>query len=89
LTDTSRKNTPEKHVIPDPIVEDAKFIMEFLSENFDTPPEALFAAIVAVAVLAKGAGMPSPVLLEGIAAAYDDLDPLALGVGAEVKHGHH
>lgn len=89
MTDDSRKTTPEKHVIPDPIIEDAKFIMEFLSEHFDTPPEALFASIVAVAVLAKGAGMPLQVLLEGIAAAYDDLDPLALDIGAEVKHGHH
>lgn len=89
MTDTSRKNTPEKHAVPDHIIEDAKLVMALLSENFDTPPEALFAVIVAVAVLAKGAGMPSHVLLEGVAAAFDDLDPLALDIGAEVKHGHH
>lgn len=85
MDDIERKNTP----VPEPILQDAKFVMELLSEHFDTPPEALFAAIIVVAVLAKGAGMGSQVLLEGILSAYEDLDPLALDIGAEVKHGHH
>ena len=80
---------PKSHPVPEPILQDAKFVMELLSEHFSTPPEALFATIIVVAVLAKGAGMPFSVLSEGLASAYADLDPLSLDIGAEVKHGHH
>lgn len=85
MDDTESKS----HPVPEPILQDAKFVMELLSEHFSTPPEALFATIIAVAVLAKGARMPVQVLLDGVKAAYEDLDPLALDIGAEVKHGHH
>lgn len=79
----------KSHPVPEPILQDAKFVMELLSEYFSSPPEALFASIIVIAVLAKGAGMPLSVLLDGVRSAYEDLDPLALDIGAEVKHGHH
>jgi len=71
--------------IPDNILQDAKRLMELCSEEFASPSDALFAAILVVAVIAKGAGMPRGTLLSGIAAAYDDLDPMSLDIGAEVK----
>jgi len=74
--------------IPDPIIDDAKRLIDLCSREFEQPTEALFAAILVVAVIAKGAGMPLQTLLEGVASAYSDLDPMILDVGAKPRGTH-
>jgi hypothetical protein len=74
--------------IPDNILDDAKRLINICSTEFEQPTEALFAAILVVAVIAKGAGMPLQTLLDGVASAYSDLDPMVLDVGAKPRGTH-
>lgn len=74
-----------KKQIPDDILNDAKRLIALCADEFREPSHALFAAILVVAVIAKGAGMDKRTLLSGVEAAYEDLDPLSLDIGAEVK----
>jgi hypothetical protein len=74
--------------IPDNIIDDAKRLINICSTEFEQPTEALFAAILVVAVIAKGAGMPLQTLLDGVASAYSDLDPMVLDVGAKPRGTH-
>jgi hypothetical protein len=74
--------------IPDNIIDDAKRLINICSTEFEQPTEALFAAILVVAVIAKGAGMPLQTLLDGVASAYADLDPMILDVGAKPRGTH-
>jgi hypothetical protein len=74
--------------IPDPIIDDAKRLIDFCSREFEEPKDALFAAILVVAVIARGAGMPLQTLLEGVASAYSDLDPMVLEIGAKPRETH-
>jgi hypothetical protein len=74
--------------IPDNILDDAKRLINICSTEFEQPTEALFAAILVVAVIAKGAGMPLQTLLDGVASAYADLDPMILDVGAKPRGTH-
>ena len=74
--------------IPDNIIDDAKRLITICSTEFEQPTEALFAAILVVAVIAKGAGMPLQTLLDGVASAYSDLDPMVLEVGARPSGTH-
>lgn len=90
MSDTEDTNADKLKNIPSDILADARTMIDICSEAFEYPVDALFAGILVVAVLAKGAGMPLETLVEGISSAYQDLDPLALGVGAEVVHdGRH
>jgi hypothetical protein len=74
--------------IPDNIIDDAKRLINICSTEFEQPTEALVAAILVVAVIAKGAGMPLQTLLDGVASAYSDLDPMVLDVGAKPRGTH-
>lgn len=85
MSNTPSTSDDSRFIIPDHVIGDAKRLIELCSEEFDYPTDALFAAILVVAVIAKGAGMPKQTLLAGVGAAYEDLDPLSLDIGAEVK----
>jgi hypothetical protein len=74
--------------VPDNIIDDAKHLINICSVEFEQPTDALFAAILVVAVIAKGAGMPLQTLLDGVSSAYSDLDPMTLEIGAK-PHGTH
>lgn len=85
MSDFSITPDDRAFTIPDNVLSDAKRLINLCYEEFESPPQALFAAILVVAVIAKGAGMPRGTLLSGVSAAYEDLDPLSLDIGAEVK----
>ena len=54
-------------------LQNARKLMTICHDNFDYPVDALMAMVLGSATLAHGIGMPLPHLLDGIRAAYEDI----------------
>jgi hypothetical protein len=64
-------------------LQNARKLMTICHDNFDYPVDALMAMVLGSATLAHGIGMPLPHLLDGIRAAYHDIQT------RENEHGTH
>lgn len=64
-------------------LQNARKLMTICHDNFDYPVDALMAMVLGSATLAHGIGMPLPHLLDGIRAAYEDIQT------GENAHGTH
>lgn len=57
------------------VFSDAQKLLTIAEKLFERPIDALLAAILSVAVMARGVEMDLPDLLEGVSAAYNDIEP--------------
>jgi len=64
-------------------LQNARKLMTICHDNFDYPVDALMAMVLGSATLAHGIGMPLQHLLDGIRAAYEDIQT------GENEHGTH
>ena len=64
-------------------LQNARKLMTICHDNFDYPVDALMAMVLGSATLAHGIGMPLQHLLDGIRAAYEDIQT------GESEHGTH
>ena len=64
-------------------LQNARKLMTICHDQFDYPVDALMAMVLGSATLAHGIGMTLPHLLDGIRAAYEDIQT------GENEHGTH